>query len=171
MSYWQNTQTALNFGGYALTIIFAFGVLYAVYLWARGIAPALIRLGNGLARRKIAIFAKGNVADSLHSLLGDSNLFRHTNLITIRHEGDIGKAEPASVFLIHWPDWIGAIDQILAQKRDKTALILYAPPGNMVPPDVMAKINNVRNATLVNLRGRLMNDIVLSMITTSYEKN
>jgi hypothetical protein len=168
---WENTRAVLDYAGYAATIVLVLGFLYAVYLWARGIAPALIRLGNGLSRRKIAIFAKSNTADSLHSLLKDSNLFRHTNLISIRDEGDIGKAEPASVFLVHWPDWTGAIDGILAQKRDKTALILYAPPGHHVPPDVMAKVNMVRNATLVNLRGRLMNDIVLSMITTSYDKN
>lgn len=167
---WTNAQVALDCAGYGATIVLVLGFLYACYLWARGIAPALIRLGNGLSRRKIAIFAKSNMADSLHSLLKDSNLFRHTNLITIRDEGDIGKAEPASVFLVHWPDWTNAIDTILAQKRDKTALILYAPPGHHVPPDVMAKVNLVRNATLVNLRGRLMNDIVLSMITTSYDK-
>jgi hypothetical protein len=167
----ETIKTVLDYAGYPATIVLILTILYGVYLWARGIAPALIRLGNGLARRKIAIFAKGDVCASLHSLLQDSKLFRHTNLIQIRSEGDIGKAEPASVFLIHWPDFEKAIDQIIAQKRDATALILYAPPGSgRVPDEIMAKVNGVRNATVVNLRGRLMNDIVLSMITTSYEK-
>ena len=153
------------------TVIVILSVLYAAYLWLRGIAPALIRLGNGLSRRKIAIFARGDVCDSLHSLLKDSRLFRHTNLIPIRTRDDIGKAEPASIFLVHYPDFKDDIPAILAKKRDATALVLYAPAGGeRVPDEVMARVNSVRNSTVVNLRGRLMNDIVLSMITTSYEK-
>jgi len=159
-----------DYWGYFTSVIVLFGALYAVYLYARGIAPVLFRLGNGLAKRKIAIFAKGNVAGSLEDLLKDSKLFRHTNLIVVQHDGDIGRAEAASVFLVHWPDWTQSIDRILAQKKDQTAMILYAPPGNSVPAGIMAQINDLRNTTLVNLRGRLMNDVVLSMITTSYDK-
>jgi hypothetical protein len=160
-----------DYWGYLTSLIVFVGALYAIYLYARGIAPVLFRLGNGLSKRKIAIFAKGNVAGSLEDLLKDSKLFRHTNLIVVQHDGDIGRAEAASVFLVYWPDWMQSIDRILTQKKDQTAMILYAPPGNPVPPEVMARINDLRNTTLVNLRGRLMNDVVLSMITTSYDKH
>jgi hypothetical protein len=167
----DTVKTVLDYAGYLATVLVILTALYGAFLWIRGIAPVLIRLGNGLSHRKIAIFAKGDVSASLHGLLQDSDLFRHANLIPIRSEGDIGKAEPATVFVIHWPDFEQAIDRIIAQKRDTTALILYAPPGGgRVPEHIMAKINNVRNSTVVNIRGRLMNDIVLSMITTSYEK-
>jgi hypothetical protein len=47
------------------TLILLIGIVYAISLWARGILPAVLRLGNGLAKRKIAIFAKN---DSLTSL-------------------------------------------------------------------------------------------------------
>lgn len=167
-------ETAINildYAGYAATISWLILFGYGVILWFRGIAPALIRLGNGLARRKIAIFAKGDAGDSLSSLLTDSKLFHHTNLIQIKTEGDIGKADNASVFVIHWPDYENSIEKIIAKKRDTTALVLYVPPNSgRVPDDIMAKVNDVRNATVVNIRGRLMNDIVLSMITTSYEE-
>ena len=136
----------------------------------RGVAPVLIRLGRGLSRRKIAIFAKGDAADSLKSLLEDSKLFETANVICIRDEGDLRLAEPASVFLVHWPDWPKSVDEIIGLKRDATALIVYAPPGNAIPQAELAKINSHRNTSIVNLRGRLMNDLVLSMITTSYEK-
>jgi hypothetical protein len=167
---WNLIKCTFEYWDIASSLLVLCAAVYGVWLLARGIAPVLIRLGNGLARRKIAIFAKGDAAESLKGLLQDSKLFKNSNLICVRTEGDLGKAEPASVYLVHWPDWSHNIDQILNSKNDKTALVVYAPPGNPVPIDVMARINGFRNATLVNLRGRLMNDVVLSLITTSYEK-
>jgi hypothetical protein len=166
----ETLKAISDYWGYLSSFLVFVAAVYAVILYIRGIAPVLFRLGNGLAKRKIAIFAKGDVAGSLVDLLKDSKLFRHTNLILVQHDGDIERAEPASVYLVHWPDWTQSLDRILHQKKDQTALILYAPPGEQVPREVMARINNLRNTTMVNLRGRLMNDVVLSMITTSYEK-
>jgi len=124
-----------------------------------------------LARRKIAIFAKQDASESLRALLEDSKLFRTANLVCIRTDGDFGKAEQASIFLVHSPDWSAQnMQQIISRKRDAAALVVYAPPGNPIPQDILIQIGNVRNATVVNLRGRLMNDIILSMITTSYAK-
>ncbi len=48
-------------------------IVCGIVAWVRGIRPALIRLGNGLSKRKIAIFAKGDAFRSLESLLLDSN--------------------------------------------------------------------------------------------------
>jgi len=170
LDIWTCAKVALDYWGYIGSVLVFAALLFATYAWARGITPVLFRLGNGLAKRKIAIFAKGDAAVSLSGLLMDSRLFSARNLISVQTDGDIGKAAEATVFLVHWPDWTATIDSILAQKADRTALIVYAPPGNPVPPNVMAKLNDRRNTTLVNTRGRLMNDVVLSMITTSYEK-
>ncbi|MBX7488733.1 hypothetical protein K3177_09415 [Qipengyuania sp. GH25] len=153
----------------ALIVLFA--SLYAVWLWLRGLLPVLLRLGNGLAKRRIAIFAKGDVVDSLEGLFADSKIFDCKNIIRISHIGDLGRAEPASVFLVYWPDWSGDLDQILAQKRDATALIVYAPQGSgFLPPDAISLLERERNVTLANLRGRLLNDVVVSLITSGYEK-
>lgn len=142
----------------------------AVVLWAAGIAPALLRLGMGLARRKVAIFAKGDMADSMRSLLLDSRLFKDRNLISIRHDGDIEKGRSITLFVVYWPDWIENIVDILDQKKDGTALIVYAPQDKgFIPKETMATLNKRRNVVICNFRGRLLNDLVVSMITTSYE--
>jgi len=63
------------------TIIFIGLFIYAIVLWGNGIAPVLYRLGNGLANRKIAIFAKGDNRSSLKNLLLDSGLFKEKNMV------------------------------------------------------------------------------------------
>ena len=54
-------------------------------------------------------------------------------------------------------------------------MIVYFPnfsldKGNSIPNNIKDKINNTSNTTVVNFRGRLLNDIITTLITTSYEK-
>jgi len=144
---------------------------YAIYLCVTGFVPVLIRLGNGLKKRKIAIFAKGDALQSLEGLFGDSKLFNTKNIIRITGSDDFGRAEDASVFLVYWPDWQNEMARILGHKRDQTAMVVYAPQGHgFIPPETMALLEQHRNVVLANLRGRLLNDVVVSLITTGYEK-
>ncbi len=157
--------------GRASTVLVILTAAYAAYLWARGIVPVLWRLGNGLSRRKIALFARGDTLISLEALLDDSKLFDKANIVRIAAPGDIGQAESATLFLVAWHDWQDEIDRVLATKRDGTALIVYAPQDKgFIPQPEMAKLNSRRNVVVNNFRGRLLNDLVVSMITTSYEK-
>lgn len=164
-------RTILDALGYASTVIVILSVLAALVMWFKGILPVLIRLGNGLARRKIAIFAKTDTARSLEDLLCDSKLFNRNNISRVSGEADIGIAERATLFLVYWPDWHGRLRAILDAKADGTALIVYAPQEyGSIPPDQVTLLNGKRNVVVSNFRGRLLNDIVACMITTSYEK-
>lgn len=146
-------------------------VLYATYLCVSGFLPVLIRLGNGLKKRKIAIFAKGAALESLEALFNDSKLFSAKNIVRITQTGDFGRAEDASVFLVYWPDWQQDFGRIVALKHDRTALVVYAPQGQgFLPNEAIALLEEHRNVVLANLRGRLLNDVVVSLITTAYEK-
>jgi len=54
--------------------------------------------------------------------------------------------------------------------KDKTALIIYAPQElGFISKESMAKLNQKRNVMVTNFRGRLLNDITTSIITTSYK--
>jgi hypothetical protein len=48
--------------------------------------------------------------------------------------------------------------------------VIYAKPAS-IPPDKMDNIANRSNTVVVNFRGRLLNDILTSLITTSYDRN
>ncbi len=82
------------------------------------------------------------------------------------------KNDEKTIFLVHWRDFKDKIDLILAKKKSNTALIIYAPQneGFIEPKEMVEKINSYPNTTIVNFRGRLLNDILVSMITTSYSK-
>lgn len=71
---------------YVHLAIFVIGVVATIFGFvaiARGIAPALWRLGNGFANRQIALFAKGDNVSSLRHLLLDSKLIRNKNIIEV----------------------------------------------------------------------------------------
>ena len=151
------------------TVILAALIIYGIYLWFRGILPAIIRLSNGLATRQIAVFAKNDNLGSLVNLLKDSGLFREKNICPVSKAEDVGRAERASVFLVFWPDWFDTIDEILRIKPDSCPLVVYAPIDHgRIPETTMKNLDGKRNTAVTNFRGRLLNDIVTAMITTSY---
>jgi len=167
----ETLLTILNYLGYAATIIVLITTAIAVVAWFNGILPALIRLGNGLAKRKIAIFAKSDTLSSLTSLLTDSGLILEENIVHIAKEGDFGKAEGSTLYLVYWPDWKDKTIEIKNKKLDGEALVIYAPyAGGRIPDNIMAELDKGRNVAVVNFRGRLLNDIVTAMITTGYTK-
>lgn len=93
------------------------------------------------------------------------------NISAITKTEDFGRAEGASVHLVHWHDFAIDIEQILANKPDKCPLVVYAPYNmGRIPDDKMANLDGKRHAAVTNFRGRLLNDIVTAMITTSYEQ-
>jgi hypothetical protein len=153
------------------TIIVILTAMCAIVGWVNGVWPAIYRIGNGFARRKIAIFAKADNAISLKDLLIDSKLFKNKNIFVITKKEDLGKAEEASIYLVQWHDWSSDISEILSKKTDKCAMVVYAPfGGERISDEQMQNLDSKRYTTVANFRGRLLNDIVTSMITTNYEE-
>jgi hypothetical protein len=143
-----------------------------VALWAVGISPALYRLGNGLANRRIAVFAKNENLESLRSLLVQSKLFKEKNIFGVTKKEDLDIARGASVYLMFWPDWQDCVNEILNIKPPSCALVVYAPLNSeRIPESDMVNLDGKRHTAVTNFRGRLLNDIVTAMITTSYEKD
>ena len=157
--------------GYVELGLCAAAVVVGAILWARGIAPVLYRLGNGLAHRKIAIFAAGDNLSSLRALVAETTLFKESNIVGITSPRDIDDAEDATVFLVFWADWAGEIEAILALKGRRCPLIVYQPYAlGRIPDDAMARLDAQRHTTVANFRGRLLNDLLTSIMTTSYAK-
>lgn len=153
------------------TLILLISLGYGFYLWLTGILPVLLRIGNGLSKRKVAILAKGDNANSLRTLLTDSKLFKNSNIIPITKTEDLGCLEDASVYLMHWHDFADDIEQILSKKPNECPMIVYAPYNmERIPNEQMENLDGKRHTAVTNFRGRLLNDIVTAMITTSYER-
>ena len=138
------------------------------YLYAKGIIPVWIRIGRGLSERKIAIFAEDKEFTDLRNMLVDSGLFLKKNVVQIE-KNSIKKAKNMTLLLVHWDSFGSQIEEILEMKEDHYGLIIYAPQNEgKIDPTRFNKIANERNTIVVNLRGRLLNDIFISMITTGY---
>lgn len=147
------------------TLITLIAVLYGGYLFARGIFPVWYRLGMGLSKRKIAVFAEKEF-DDLRDMLIESGLFQKENVIKIEKQS-IKKAKDMKLFLMHWKSFESEIEKVLQMKDIETALIVYAPQSEgFIDKPMMERISQERNSIVVNLRGRLLNDILVSMITT-----
>lgn len=155
-------------GGLA-TVLMILSFIYTACLLIKGVFPVWYRLGIGLSKRRVAIFASSEYM-SLKSMLVDSKIFKEENIIQI-NKNDMKKSENETLFLVHWKDYQDKINEILDLKKDNTALIIYAPPneGRIEDSSILNKINLHRNSIIVNFRGRLLNDIVSSLITTSYD--
>lgn len=165
-------RTVFEWAGYAATLLVFYGAVKLAFLWARGILPVLLRLGFGLSRRRVAIFARGDDQASLQQLLIDSGLFSPKNIIAINSAADVDRSAGATVFLVYWPHWKGQLELVLSHKRDRTPIVVYAPPDQgFLPQGELTLLNSRRNALVTNFRGRLINDLVSSLITTSYEQD
>ena len=66
---------ALELLRYVSVVVSLVLLTVAVVLWAKGIGPVLLRLGMGLARRKIAVFARGDMAGSLARIIQEGSDF------------------------------------------------------------------------------------------------
>ncbi|HAU1190625.1 TPA: hypothetical protein ACT96X_000010 [Legionella pneumophila] len=156
-------------GGFS-TLILIISAIYTLWCILIGVIPVWIRLGKGLSKSTIAIFSETQYS-SLKNMIVDSKIFKEKNIMHVTKQ-DLKKAASASIFLVHWKDFQSDMHNILALKKDNTALIIYAPQneGRIEDQELLNKIDRERNSVLVNFRGRLMNDILTSLITVNYEQ-
>jgi hypothetical protein len=147
--------------------IFGFiSVLSIFILAARGVIQVIYRIGFGISKSKIAIFCKNN---ELKTLLLTSKIFLKKNIIEIDNENCIDTAKSARIFLVNWSDFKNHINDILHIKEENVALVIYARPGE-IDQALINEINKKGNAVIVNMRGRLMNDVFTALITAGYGK-
>jgi len=157
------------------TLIAIIGLLSVFISWILGITPLLWRLGIGRWSRKIAIAANSETYNSLRTDLVDSGIFREKNISQIS-KNHLSKVTDHNLILVHYQSSnVQEIKTMLSNKKSKAGMIFYYPEyspqeGKEIPCEMAKDISSKENATIVNFRGRLLNDIITTMITTSYEK-
>ncbi|OGS20968.1 MAG: hypothetical protein A2252_04560 [Elusimicrobia bacterium RIFOXYA2_FULL_39_19] len=169
ISNFYNHPLFIIVGGITVTLAFL-AFVYRLLCWAFGITPIVFRLGIALWQRKVVIFGSFEIFESLKSSLVDSNIFKKNNILHINSD-NIDKSKEETIFLVDWETFGDKIEQVFsARKNHQTAIVIYAKPAS-IPQDKMSEIANRANTVVVNFRGRLLNDILTSLITTSYDRN
>lgn len=169
-----NHPVFVIFGGISAIVILS-GVVVNFVFWILGIAPLLWRLGFGRWARKIAIVAKTEVYGQLKKDLADSGVFRESNISQISSKS-LAEIKDRDLLLVHYQSFSESeIKTILANKRSKAGMVFYYPEfsnkrAKKISDEMFKQIGNKENTTVVNFRGRLLNDIITTLITTSYEK-
>ena len=148
--------------GGILTIIAIVGLAASFFTTVWGTIPILIRLGSARANKKIALFEQNN---DLFLLLSHSKLVKEKNITRIEHADSIPSSESKDIFIIHWDYFGDHINEILSKVGDFKSVIIYAKPGAIKD---FSEISKHRNAVVVNFRGRLLGDLLASLMTTGH---
>lgn len=159
-----------------ITVVIAVvNLLSLIVFYFLGITPVLWRLGLGRWLRKIAIVANIDMYSSLKKDLVDSGIFREKNICPI-YSSSLSEVKDRDLLLVHYQSFSESeIKTILANKKSKAGMVFYFPEFSpekrlMISEEMLTQINIKENTTVVNFRGRLLNDIITTLITTSYEK-
>ena len=158
-----------------LTTVFAICLfVWAIISWILGVYPLFLRLGFGRWSRKIAIVASDDMYSTLITDLVDTGVFREKNIYQIK-ESNLSKVRETTLALVHYQSFTeDQIKNILSYKKSNAGFIFYfpefTPPSVVISQEMMKAINNQQFTTIVNMRGRLINDIVTTLLSTSYDK-
>ena len=80
---------------------------------------------------------------------------------------NIPSAKSADLLLVYWPTFKDKLNNVLNVKNHSVSLVVYAPQEEgRIDEESMNKLNKHHNVTITNFRGRLLNDVFVSMITT-----
>lgn len=155
------------------TLISLIIFILAVISWFLGVYPLFVRLGFSRWSRKIAIVADSQAYASLKSDLVDTGIFREKNIFQIS-DSSLSKVKTSSLILVNYQSFTeNEIKTILSYKKPTAGVIIYFPGfsnTNRIADDIRDLINNEPFTTTVNFRGRLINDILVTLLSTSYEK-
>lgn len=156
-------------GGLTVTFSILY-FLYKIICIIFGITPIILRLGTALWKRKIAIFGSDEAFTNLKDSLVDSKVFKEKNIINIK-SNNLDKAKDETIFIVDWESFGDDIEQVFSCRGNhQTPIVIYAKPQT-IPPTTMIDIGNRANTVVVNFRGRLLNDVLTSLITTSYDRS
>ena len=155
--------------------------LIVVLLAVCALAKVLLRLGMGLQFRKISIIATSANWDTLKNIIEGSGIFPEKNIAYIAPESIEKDGKNAlkgkSLIVFDYPGSTEEMDRllrtVLTSKETAAGLIVFAPPQSIPykpENDLMGDIGKTANAVVTNFRGRLLNDILNLMMTTSMMK-
>jgi len=163
----------LELVGLITTLIAVLTFFAAVIAWILGISPLLFRLGLGRWRRKITVLSNSDDFASLRDDLVSSGVFRAKNIDHVTGKS-LSKVSECNLLLVDYGSFTDKqMKTIIKNKKSSAGMIVYFPdfsPTNRVPDDVMKLINDEPHSVLVNFRGRLINDILITLLSTSYDK-
>lgn len=156
--------------GMITTSVMIFGGIVLFFGWFSGVFLVMKRLGLGRWYRKILIISTNDGGQCLKRDLVDSGVFREKN-ITVATDNNLADVKNSDLILYDYWKLPEYISDVLRNKQKEAGLVVYSPANNQrMPTDAVEMINKEPFTVLVNMRGRLVNDILVTLMSTSYDK-
>lgn len=140
-----------------------------VVLGVMGLVKPAYRFGIGIAWKKVFIVADGNTRQELQGDLERSGIIRKRNILE-KTDGQISDLAAARLIILEY-GYLGEekIQNIVSNKCSDCGVLIYAKPRE-ISDESMSRLNRSQHVSVVNLRGRLVNEILLLLISTSFAR-
>lgn len=165
------TYSIWNIGSFFFAIIGALSfVVLTIGAFTR-LGKAGWRFGLALFGKKIMIVANDDDYRNLKQDLSDSGLIKKKNILHISDK-HLSKTNDALLLIIAY-GYMESDDfrDVVNRKNARCGLIVYCPPEKgRIKDEEMEILSKSAFTTICNLRGRLVNDVLLMMLSTSFKK-
>lgn len=136
------------------------------------LGKATWRFGLALYGKKIMIVANDEDYHDLEEDLSDSGLIKRRNIQRVSDK-HISKVKDALLLIVVY-GYLNKDDfrEIINRKSSRCGLIVHCPPEKgRINDDEMKLLSKTAFTALCNFRGRLVNDVLLMMLSTSFKKS
>lgn len=137
-----------------------------------GITQAMWRFGLALFGKKVVVIAEVTEFECIKEDLTDSGLIKSKNVIRVSDK-QLAKARNALLLIVAY-GYLNEkeLEKVISDKDSRCGLIVYCPPERgRVSPEEMQTLSKTAFSALCNFRGRLVNDVLLMMLSTSFKKS
>ena len=141
-----------------------------VALAIMGLIKPAYRFGKAIAWKKVFIVSDSETRHDLRCDLERSGLIKHKNILE-KSKGQTGELRGARLLIVDF-NYLGADEvlRIVSAKCPDCGVLVYAKPGS-IKSDCTEKLNLYQHVSVVNFRGRLVNEVLLLLLSTSFTKN
>ena len=156
--------------------IFGFLALLVIIIGTiAGITQVAWRFGLALFGKKVIIVADDSAYKDLKEDFTYSGLIKEKNIIQAS-TNHLEKTKDALLIIIVY-GYLNEDDfkQVVSNKKGRCGLIVYCPPNKdcalgRLSEEEMELVSKSTFSALCNFRGRLVNDVLLMMLSTSFKK-
>lgn len=163
--FWEILNTTVAVIGWVTAFILLASFVLALFAWFKGVLKPIYRLGLGLSRKKITVVAGIEDCESLINLVQNSRIFG-TTITKICSREDAEDIRRADVILFKYSGSPFTLSEVLNKKNPEASIVIYAKPGEIREPTEWSLMDEYRNISVCNLKGRLLNDLLTLMMTT-----
>lgn len=146
----------------ASLIVFIFGAI-------AGLIRPLFRFGWAAWKKQVYIIAGTETGNMINDDLQRSGIVKKKN-IKCKNDKQIGDIKDSRLTILDY-SYLGSeksID-IIKNKKANCGAIVYASPGEIKPND-MKRLNEIQHVSVVNFRGRLVNEVLVLLMSCSFSK-